>query len=48
MVQCGCDLFDAQALVDALDPEEQHDLLLDFQQQCRDVAAPSDETRNYG
>lgn len=40
LLQCGCDLFDAPSLRDALDPEEQHDLLLDFQNLCRKIAAP--------
>jgi TOMM system kinase/cyclase fusion protein len=40
LLQCGCDLFDSQTLLETLDPEEQHDLLLDFQQLCQEVAAP--------
>ena len=39
VLSCGCDLFDSEALLGMLDPDEQHDLLLDFQQLCRDVAA---------
>src|SRR5262249_33995480 len=37
VLQCGCDVFEADAILTALDPEEQHDLLLEFQQLCRDV-----------
>ena len=39
LLACGCDLFDSEAMLNTLDPEEQHDLLLDFQQLCREVAA---------
>ena len=37
VLQCSCDLFRSEALLSALDPEEQHDVLLDFQQMCREV-----------
>jgi predicted ATPase len=40
VLQCGCDLFDSQAILETLDPEEQHNLLRDFQQLCRDVVGP--------
>jgi TOMM system kinase/cyclase fusion protein len=40
LLQCGCDLFDSEALLEALDPEEQHELLLDFRRLCRDAVAP--------
>jgi class 3 adenylate cyclase/predicted ATPase len=40
LLACGCDLFDSEAILNTLDPEEQHELLLDFQQLCRDAAAP--------
>jgi class 3 adenylate cyclase/tetratricopeptide (TPR) repeat protein len=40
LLSCGCDVFDSDAIQAALDPEEQHDLLLEFQQLCRDVATP--------
>jgi class 3 adenylate cyclase/tetratricopeptide (TPR) repeat protein len=41
LVQCGCDLFESEAILQTLDPEEQHALLLEFQQLCRDVATES-------
>jgi predicted ATPase len=44
MLQCGCDLFESEALLTALDPEEQHALLRQFQQLCRDVAAELEGT----
>jgi serine/threonine protein kinase/tetratricopeptide (TPR) repeat protein len=44
MLQCGCDLFESEALLTTLDPEEQHTLLLQFQQLCRDVAAAFEGT----
>jgi TOMM system kinase/cyclase fusion protein len=40
LLQCGCDLFESEALLETLDPEEQHELLLEFQQLCRDLATP--------
>jgi class 3 adenylate cyclase/predicted ATPase len=40
LLSCGCDLFESEALLTELDAEEQHDLLQDFRQLCRDVAAP--------
>src|SRR5262249_16384534 len=40
LLQCGCDLFDSPVLLATLDPEEQRDLIRDFQQLCRDVATP--------
>jgi class 3 adenylate cyclase/predicted ATPase len=40
LLQCGCDLFDSPAILEALEPEEQHDLLVAFRQLCRDAAAP--------
>jgi predicted ATPase/class 3 adenylate cyclase len=38
LLACGCDLFDSEAVLHALDPEEQHELLLEFRQLCRDAA----------
>jgi class 3 adenylate cyclase/predicted ATPase len=40
LLQCGCDLFDSEALLATLDPEELHELLLAFRQVCRDAGAP--------
>src|SRR5262249_5316850 len=39
LMQTGCDLFESASLLEALDPEEQHDLLAEFQHLCRDVVA---------
>jgi serine/threonine protein kinase/tetratricopeptide (TPR) repeat protein len=34
VLYCRCDLFDSAELLEKLDPEEQHDLLTDYQQLC--------------
>jgi serine/threonine protein kinase/predicted ATPase len=35
VLHCGCDLYDSEEIVGFLDPEEQRDVLLAFQQQCQ-------------
>jgi len=37
VVHCGCDLFESEDLLETLDPEEQQEILIDFQQFCRDT-----------
>src|SRR5260370_23646248 len=37
VLQCGCDLFESEEILETLDPEEQHELLLDFQRLCKHV-----------
>src|SRR5262249_9119027 len=38
VLRCGCDLFRSEAAVEALDPEEQHDVLYAFRQLCQEAA----------
>ena len=38
VVQCGCDLFDSDEILETLDEEELEEVLMDFQQLCRTVA----------
>ena len=37
VLNCGCELEDVETSLSALDPEDQHELLVDFRQCCRDV-----------
>jgi len=37
VMQCGCDLFESEDILETLDPEEQQEMLIDFQQFCRDT-----------
>ncbi len=39
---CGCDLFESPELFENLDPEEQHELLQEYQQLCETVVAEFD------
>ena len=39
VLNCGCELEDAETSLSALDPEDQHELLVDFRQSCREVVA---------
>lgn len=36
VVQCSCDVFDSDEILDSLDEEEQSELLTEFQNACRD------------
>ena len=44
LVQCGCNLFDSEEIAETLDDEEQQEILLDYQQLCRDVVKGSEGT----
>ncbi len=37
VVHCGCDLYESEEILETLDPEEQQEILIDFQQFCRDT-----------
>jgi serine/threonine protein kinase/tetratricopeptide (TPR) repeat protein len=37
VLNCGCELEDVETSLSTLDPEDQHELLLDYRQCCRDV-----------
>ena len=37
VLNCGCELEDVEASLSALDPEDQHELLVDYRQCCREV-----------
>ena len=37
VLNCGCELEDSESSLSVLDPEDQHELLVDFRQCCREV-----------
>ncbi len=37
VLNCGCELEDVEASLSALDPEDQHELLVEYRQCCREV-----------
>ena len=53
VLNCGCELEDAEASLSALDPEHEHELLVEFRQCCREAvvrlrAGPSRSRRPQG
>ena len=38
LVLCGCDVFTSESILESLDPEEQQEVLIEFQQLCRQAA----------
>ncbi len=44
LVHCGSDLFDSEDIIEMLDDEEQQEVLLEYQQLCRESAAASEGT----